>query len=68
MKAEVVTIKAAKGAICRMCTGDDKVIKKGLMALKVSAKSAKSPWSYSDSFYCVTHGRHILLMFADLTI
>ena len=68
MKADVVTIKASKGAVCRMCKGDNRIIKKGLRALKVSAKSAASPWVEADSFYCVTHARHILVMFANLDI
>lgn len=67
MKAEVITVKANRGVKCRTCE-DEKIIKKGERALKVSVRSAGSRWADAHSYFCIPHARSIVRMFAKLDI
>ncbi len=67
MEAEMVSIKSNSGARCRLCP-EDKKLKKGDRALKITAKTAKSPYLGDKSFYCVSHARAIQMMFTNLDV
>lgn len=67
MKAKVIIVEDLKGVICKACLRKRKggLIEKGEKALRIKTESAVSSHGTID-YYCVSHGRHIIRMFAEL--
>ena len=65
MIAEIVEMKAH--GKCRMCK-PEKQIPKGSKALKVGMRTAQSPYTNTNSFFCLEHAEEIKDSFMKLYI